>query len=389
MKPDLLLVQTLWSKAICIAFGVTLAMFGPVLKAGMEDPQLETNLLNSSESCGVCHMEIYAMWKRSLHSGAVTDPIFDMAYTRAYRETAGEAKKICLPCHAPAAAISRDLELRDPISTEGVTCDFCHSISKVDLENRRQPFTVNLDGIKRGPLADAESPIHGVVKSDLHRQSELCAGCHEYMTEKGLLIFSTYSEWKLSPQAKEGKTCQNCHMPVTAGRTVIEGLGVERREINLHNISGGHSTDQVRKAATIRILRLERAEPTRARIEVEVSNVGSGHDIPTGMPTRKLVLEVDLFAGRKEIKKLERVYQRIFLDSRNRPIEDDHRVMLDAQTLLSDNRLRPGEKRVESFVTDVPREGRLHAVARLRYIYEPLLLSPTRMDILMVSDEVP
>lgn len=389
MKPDLLRSRGLPSKAICLVFLLPFALVGPISLAISEDRPLESTVLNSAESCAVCHAEIYAMWKRSLHSGAVTDPIFDAAYTRAYRETAGEAKKFCLRCHAPVAAYHRDLELQNPASREGVSCDFCHSISRIDLKRSGQPYTVSLDGIKRGPLGDAESPVHGVAQSNLHRKSEICAGCHEYMTEEGLLIFSTYSEWRISPQAKEGKTCQHCHMPVTSGRTVVEGLGVERKEINLHNISGGHSTEQVRKAASIRILRVERTRPTLAQVEVEVGNVGSGHDIPTGMPTRKLVLEVELFAGRKEVKRLERVYQRVFLDSNGRRIEDDHRVMLDAKRLLSDNRLHPGERRIERFVVDVPREGNLRAAAKLRYIYEPLLLSPTRMNILMVSDEVP
>ena len=59
--------------------------------------------------------------------------------------------------------------------------------------------------------------------------SEFCAGCHEYTNDRGIPIFSTYSEWKTSPQAAEGKTCLKCHMPQAAGQTVRPGLGKDRK----------------------------------------------------------------------------------------------------------------------------------------------------------------
>lgn len=355
--------------------------------AGDSGNRLEAGVFNSSSRCGVCHAQIYDLWKRSLHAGSVSDPIFDAAYTRAYRETAGAARKICLRCHAPVAYFSGDLELQKPISREGVTCDFCHSVTHVDLQKSRQPFRVRLDGVKRGPRPGLVSPVHGVELSKLHESSTLCAGCHEYANQDGLLLFSTYSEWKVSPQAKEGKTCQYCHMPVTKGMIVIPGLGSGGSKINLHNISGGHSSTQVRKAASLKIVKLRRSQKDRAELEVLVSNVGSGHSIPTGMPTRKLQLDVELFAGNQRVHTFQRDYQRVLLDRQGRPIRQDHRVLLDAVRLLSDTRLRPGEKRLERFVCAVPSQGELHAVVRLRYVYEPELLSRQDMNILMVSDE--
>jgi nitrate/TMAO reductase-like tetraheme cytochrome c subunit len=345
--------------------------------------------LSSSDSCAECHEQIHSMWKRSLHGMAFSDPIFQLSYMRAYLETGGEASQTCLRCHAPVATLSGDLELSNPISREGITCDYCHSITSVDLARPSDPYRIRIDGVKRGPLGDADSPAHGVEESPLHRSAAFCAGCHEYANPDGLLIFSTYSEWKTSPQAKEGKTCQHCHMPSVPGSTVRADLGVRRQGINLHNISGGHSSEQVRRAVATKVLAVEREAANRAVVEVEVANVGSGHSIPTGLPTRKLVLRVQLSVDGKEVRRFERTYQRSLLDRRGRRIVEDHRVILEAHRLREDNRLRAGERRVERFVASVPRRGALSAQIDLVYLYEPEVMLREKMEIPITSEQVP
>jgi hypothetical protein len=324
-----------------------------------------------------------------MHSAAYTDPIFRVSYLRAYLQTAGEAQEICLRCHAPFGARSGDPEEQAAAREEGIACDYCHSVVAVDLERTERPFEIRMDGIKRGPLGDADSPVHGVARSELHQSSEFCAGCHEYVNEDGLAIFSTYSEWRVSPQAKEGKTCQSCHMPLMPGKTVRSGLGVQRKSINLHNISGMHSSDQVRSAASARILKLERQQPDLALMEVEVANIGSGHSIPTGLPTRRLVLETVFFSDGREVRRFERSYEKALLDADGQRITEDHRAILDARKILHDNRLRPGERRVERFVASVPRKGKLHADMRLRYSYEPEVFSRQRISIEIASERSP
>ena len=351
--------------------------------------EVQTGVLNESAVCGECHEEIYAMWQRSMHSASLSDPIFQASYMRAYYETQGKAKAICLRCHAPVAFFTNDLDLERPASREGITCDYCHSVVSVDLNRRHQPYEIALDGVKRGPLADAASPAHEVASSELHLSAEFCAGCHEYANDAGLPIFTTYSEWKLSPQAAEGKTCQHCHMPLQKGNTVRPGLGVDREEINLHNISGGHSPEQIRRAATAKVLRVERQQPTSAVVEIEVANVGSGHSIPTGLPTRKLVLEVVVYVGGRPVRHFKRYYQRTLLDADRKLITEDHRVILDARSVLEDNRLRAGERRLERFVTSVPSRGSLRVEMTLRYLYEPMLLSPEEMSVEITSQRAP
>lgn len=372
-----------WMLAGVILAAATVA--APAKKAD----ELKIGVLNESARCGRCHEQIYKMWQRSLHGAALTDPIFEASYMRAYLDTAGGAKSICLRCHAPVATVTGDLDLKNPASREGITCDYCHSIVSVDLERRDRPFKVVLDGVKRGPFGDSKSSAHGVALSELHLSAEFCAGCHEYANEDGLPILSTYSEWRVSPQAAQGKTCQKCHMPLGEGDTVRPGVGTSRKGINLHDISGGHSSEQVRRSATAKILRVERQAPTSAVVEVEIANVGSGHSIPTGMPTRKLILEVVLFCDGKEVQRFERPYQRVLLDRHGQPITDDHRAILEARTVRDDNRLRAGERRIERFFAAVPSKGALRAEMKFRYYYAPELLLRESMSIEIAADKAP
>jgi len=367
----------------CLAGFITLAF------AAAPQVEIASNTFNPSARCGECHQEIYEMWQRGMHSMATSNPIFEASYIQAYRYTAGKAKEICLRCHAPVAAHTGDLEMLKPISREGVTCDYCHSVASVELEKRDRPIRIVLDGVKRGPLRDATSPVHKVARSPLHLSSELCAGCHEYVNSNGVLVLSTYSEWKASPQAKVGKTCQICHMPMTPGETVPSSLAPPRGNINRHDISGGHSIEQVRKAARVRILQVERIASRLVEIKVEVANIGSGHSIPTGMPTRQLILEVVLFAEGREVTRFTREYQKKLLDKQGKPIFEDYMAVLDARTVMQDNRLRPGEVRVERFEAIVQPEVPLRVEATLHYRYEPKILKPEKMSIEMASDRSP
>ncbi len=351
--------------------------------------EIEPGVFNASSQCGQCHQEIYAMWRRAMHSVAASNPIFEASYIQAYRYTAGKAREICLRCHAPVAAHTGDLEMLNPISREGVTCDYCHSVVSVDLEKRDHPIRILLDGVKRGPLRDATSPAHKVSRSPLHQSSEFCAGCHEYVNANGLPVSATYSEWKTSPQAAAGKTCQICHMPMTPGETVPPSLAPARGEVNLHNLSGGHSVEQVSKAAKVRVLPIGRKVGNVAEIKVEVSNIGSGHSIPTGMPTRKLVLEVVLFADGREVKRFSREYQKKVSDQHGSLILEDYRVVLDGRSIIQDNRLRPGETRVERFEAIVPPRSSVRARATLYYQYEPKILMPQQMSIEMAVHHSP
>ncbi|MFQ6038993.1 MAG: multiheme c-type cytochrome, partial [Candidatus Aminicenantales bacterium] len=255
-----------------------------------------TTELTSSETCQKCHAEIYRHWKNAMHSMSLEDPIFKSAYIESYFNTRGQAKYNSLRCHAPAVLVKGDYDLEQANTKEGVSCDFCHSVKAIHFEKRDHPFELEIGRIKRGPLSEASSPAHETKASPLFKSSELCAGCHEYVNDNGVSILGTYTEWKSGPYAKQGIPCQDCHMPLVSGNIVRPQVAAsQQKKINLHAISASHSTEQLQKAVAVRIQNVHREEGV-IQVTVEVSNTGSGHKVPTGIPSRKLVLLVELKA---------------------------------------------------------------------------------------------
>ena len=354
---------------------------------------LERDKYSSSIVCGRCHQEIYNTWKDSLHAQAIEDPIFKTAYLEAYHDTAGEVKSLCLRCHAPISLVNKDYELKEAITREGVSCDFCHTLTEVNLDNQDYPFSFELGLNKRGSLKlkDGASPAHEVVHSPLHQSSLLCAGCHEYKNGNGLSILSTYSEWKESPYAQEGKQCQDCHMPLVKGKVVKPEIKEATGEyINLHDITGGHSLERLREAVRVEIEEVRRIDDM-LQVKVKITNTGSGHMVPTGLPTRKLVLQVRGKTSKEEIAIGEVVYQKLLLDSNRKEIVKDSEVFYKAKSLAMDNRLAPRESRIETFKFPAPKgieSIMLNVVAKVFYKYSPVIMERKEMEIELTGDEM-
>ncbi len=339
----------------------------------------------ASKNCKECHEEIYNHWKNAMHSMSIEDPIFKASYMEAYFKTAGEAKFNCLRCHAPIAFLNNDYDLKNEITKEGVNCDFCHSVKKVNLDNKTYPFEIEIGEIKRGPLSDVDSPAHKTEPSHLFKSSELCAGCHEYTTRNGVKVLGTYSEWKTSPYAREGTNCQNCHMPLIPGEIVKPEIkSSNRKQINLHAISASHSTEQLRKALKVEIRNINKEESI-IEVVVGVTNVGSGHMVPTGIPSRKLILLVELKTPNEYFSQ-QRIYQKIILDESGEEIKKEYEVFQKAAQVSFDNRLMPRETRIERFAFAMPKNKKITISARIEYLYKTAVLRPTEMRVKMAED---
>lgn len=365
------------------AFLFTVAVLGSFLGLSLKSPQPSS--MASSDTCKACHEEIYFHWKNGMHSMSLEDPIFKAAYMESYFNTAGEAKYACLPCHAPITLINRDFDLKQEITKEGVSCDFCHSIKNVNLANRDNRFEFETGKIKRGPLAKDASPAHETQASDLFKSSELCAACHEYTNDHGVSILGTYSEWKESSQAKEGIQCQNCHMPLVTGDIVKPNVKASTsKKINLHAISASHSTEQLQKALKIKIEDIYE-ENEVMQVTVAVTNVGSGHMVPTGIPSRKLILSVAIQTPNEHFHQ-QRTYQRILLDESGNEIKKECDVFLKSARVASDTRLRPKETRRERFVFVKPKNKKMTVTAQVEYLYKTNILQPTEIRVKMAED---
>jgi hypothetical protein len=149
-------------------------------------------------ACGTCHPRQYYDWKDSLHARAYSFGFEgDMLYM---------GNSSCVVCHAPLTEQISEPALR----VTGVNCAGCH----VRSHARHGPPLAAVD-----LLEPERSGAHGGVRRDDYFQdSAFCMRCHQLLPHESLLrgegsLMNTFEEWKTSPAAAEGRTCQSCHMP--------------------------------------------------------------------------------------------------------------------------------------------------------------------------------
>jgi hypothetical protein len=348
-----------------VVVAVLLLLFGvAAMGADLKPP-------SSAELCGACHRAIYAGWKKSAHATAMESRLFQDALELAEADFGAQSRKVCLSCHSPIAVMTGDLELVKKVSWEGVTCDYCHSIQDVTESSGNPKARVEFSLVKSGPTKDLTSPAHGTRFSPVHTSSLACIVCHEYRNATGFAVLTTYSEWKESAYAKNGQGCQWCHMRTVAGDVVDPRVKRSTgSEINLHEIPGSHSIQQLNKAIKADLLTTRAGD--QVRVEVKVSNQGAGHYVPTGSPLRQLLMELraDVYGGRhfKEQTK----YSRTVADRSGSVLDREPAVFLKAAQMVKDTRLAPNETRTEKFSFPVPSGKSVEVEAVFYYYYSPM-----------------
>jgi cytochrome c554/c'-like protein len=377
-----------WLVSLCV-WGVFLT---PVVAGGQETGSspdisgihLNTKGFSSSRQCGQCHEELYNDWKRSLHADASDNAVFQAAYMQVYFEEGERARPACLVCHAPVAYFNNDPKLTQAISREGVSCDFCHSIAEALSGTMEGPqFRFEFGGVKQGPLKNSKSPAHQTRFNGLYQQSQFCKGCHEQKSQKGIPIIATWSEWKESPYPDKGITCQKCHMEQIPGKTVAVSVQQNtRNRISNHDIAAGHSLTKRRQALEIKIVTIE-THKNRIQVQVDLTNTGAGHKMPTGLPIKKIILEVKVqnsHGSRQQSQ--QRVYQKVLADAQGKAVTQVVDLMLGKATaVVSDNRIAPLEARRESFTFFVEKPEDQTVSAAAYYSYAPEILQPAPIHI--------
>jgi hypothetical protein len=372
-------------------FGGTVIVVFSVLNrlAVCEDlPKISDSGFTPAAVCGQCHEAIYNKWKDSMHSLSIADPIFDLAFMQSIKLKGENAKRMCLRCHAPVTQFNGDYGLRDSITKEGITCDFCHSISGVEVDSKTDPYKLSPGKRKWGPLRKASSPAHEVEESEWFRRSEFCGACHEFTGKGGVVVMGTYSEWKQGPYAKEGKTCQDCHMPMTDEPIIRKGAGLKEtpNKVNLHDLQGGHSLEQLSKALKVRIASVDRVK-SGVKVKVILTNVGSGHMIPTGIPSRKLVLRLIVRdAFNQIVMQDEKLFKKVLSDESGAVLESDAELLLNSAMVVSDNRIAPKEAREVEFSFSYPEKKRINIEVKAYYSYEHMVVGHQEMSVEMASD---
>jgi hypothetical protein len=292
--------------------------------------------------CGECHAAIHQTWATSAHANADRSPIY-----RAMREASG--RDDCDRCHAPLRALVPDDER---LAAEGVTCDVCHTLRAVEPDRHGTALELDLaSAVRYGPLCDAKDHyFHRMGCSPLFSGSQLCGGCHLWTTHTSaapeLDVRTTYADWHTSPHAAANLTCQGCHMPTVAGEVAV-GWATGAR-VSDHGMYG--PANELRSRALELGLTIV-PDDRQLRVELDVTNAGAGHRLPTGLPGRQVVVRVTaLGADGAPIASDERIYARVLVDERGAEVP-----FYAAQRVQSDTCLAPYEVRRERLW--LPRDG--------------------------------
>jgi Cytochrome c554 and c-prime len=338
----------------------------------------------SAEYCGNCHRAIEQGWKESVHSQAMESRLFQDALQMANTDLGPHARTVCLGCHSPTVAATGDLSLIRKVSWEGITCDYCHSIRSVDMSGPNPRAVVVYNNVKEGPWKGVNSPAHGTAYSPVHTSSVLCATCHQYRNSLGFAVLTTYSEWKRGPYPAEHKGCQSCHMYRVEGEVVDPRVKrTPNAGINLHQMPGSHSLTQLNRA--IRGQLFVTHEGNQLRVEVDITNQGAGHMVPTGSPLRKLILQVSAspFGGKSQQQ--TRVFTRVVADQHGKILNMEDLVFMKAAKVVSDTRLAPLETRKETFTFKVPQGVRSTVEADFYYYYSPMATTKAEQEVKFLS----
>lgn len=212
------------------------------------------------EACAGCHLPQYKDWKGALHSTTASALVRWIA-----REKDPVEANSCRQCHdaesQPGAWTELELfrAVGDPAELprrDGVQCSVCHVRQHVRYGPPALP--------REGPAVVV--PLHGGFKVEsAYEDSRFCAGCHTFTprVNPGGMVADPFEEWRRSRFAREGVSCQGCHMPQRQHLF----RGIHDREMTLSGLTLGLA------------VRRDEAGGTTATATVTSTNIG--HMFPT------------------------------------------------------------------------------------------------------------
>jgi hypothetical protein len=321
-----------------------------------------------ASQCASCHAEHFTEWSRSFHARSLGSENFLRIFQQ-YLDSLGrharedpQAAMACFTCHAPllknaeprvvrqvtAFVLEKDTKKLDGLE---VGCVSCH------LEGHR---------VFSGPIGNPkDNPFHLSKLSKSYKEASFCAACHTFVSPD-IPCSDVYTDWKKSRAAKEGRTCQACHMTERDG---IAAAGGPRRKVHSHVFPGGRSAAMLKQAVALRL----RAAFRKDRLEViaTVRNL-TPHRVPDGCPWNSYaVLEVTVSdESGWEFETIKRVYANFGLDKNGETTGVVWRIVRQSPDSTA---LRAEEIRVEklSFLVE-PRDGKQFTIrARMGYHYAP------------------
>ncbi|MGB5215710.1 MAG: multiheme c-type cytochrome, partial [Anderseniella sp.] len=234
------------------------------------------NRYPAAATCGICHHKHYKEWSVSQHAYAQISPIYLSLNNKINELSNGSNGDFCLRCHSPVGAnlgestFESNLD-RHPTSREGITCVVCHRINKAynkvsgrlalveggltapvfgpegnsgvkDVLDKPEKFRVVTDEKEPGRKIHNKAEVFAPIKS-----STFCGSCHDVTLFNGFRLEEAFSEYRMSPAAAKGITCQDCHMGKIEGKAsgyaegpaaVIGDVPTKTRKLTRHLFSG-------------------------------------------------------------------------------------------------------------------------------------------------------
>ncbi|MCP5068310.1 MAG: hypothetical protein GY946_17245 [bacterium] len=164
------------------------------------------------KDCGACHPQQLADWETSLHADAFSPGFAGQLIEGNLAKP--DALRGCQRCHTPLEEQQpvgpgpehtlEPPEYDEKLRQAGLVCAGCHVRAH---RHFGPPRRADL------PPPPEAVPHAGFEVRPEFQQSRFCAPCHQFFDRSGINVQNTYFEWKESPHAARGETCQSCHMP--------------------------------------------------------------------------------------------------------------------------------------------------------------------------------
>ncbi|MDP6566588.1 MAG: multiheme c-type cytochrome [Alphaproteobacteria bacterium] len=242
--------------AIVLSLAMAIAGSALAQKAGdvAQEDLFRNKQFPSAFECKPCHPVQFRQWSASSHAYANLSPIFVSVENSVLAKTNGTSADTCSRCHAPLAAVLDVMQISNikraqfaragedflgPV-VEGITCVVCHRFAK--RYGKRSARAMITQG-------DIFAPIFGPTNNDIQAETEkdtrlalvtepgkkgraihkrvehypllrasiFCGNCHSSRLPPGVHNEETFDEYRTSPSAAAGVTCQDCHMGKVPG----------------------------------------------------------------------------------------------------------------------------------------------------------------------------
>ncbi len=230
----------------------------------------------SANTCKVCHEQHYKEWSVSQHAYAQLSPIYMAMQNKINELTNGTNGDFCIRCHNQVgmnfgeSTYASNLE-RHPTSREGITCVVCHRVNQPYGKVSGRIALVEGDLLTKGygpsggeelervldnrhkyrVVTDAEESGRKIHTEIGHfpqlKTSQFCGSCHDVNLFSGFRLEEAFSEYKNSPAAARGESCQDCHMGLVQGvvsgyktgpAAIVGGVPTKSRKITNHFFAG-------------------------------------------------------------------------------------------------------------------------------------------------------